>query len=414
MVVEFDRDALLSPIQREVFDDDHRFKVCAWGRRAGKTYLSTYLLLTEALKAPNKILWFIAPTYSQGRDILWKSLESKVEGLTKSVNQSRLEVVLINGSTISIKSADNINALRGSSLDMVVFDEYGSMRDAEEIWTLVIRPALSDKAPHSKALFISSPMGRNFFFSLFQDAKDKDDWQSWQKTTLEGGNVPESELIVARNDLDENGFAQEYLASFITHSGLVSPDYDKDLNNSSESILDTDTLIIGIDFNKLKMPCAIFVRRGSEMHLIDFLFGDFDTAVLMDKLERKYPNHKKSFHTDATGIAIKTSAGGSSDISIIEKYGYKVQNLRKNPNRIDRVNATNSLILSGDGTRRLFINNKLKRVVETMHMYSFDLKGMPEKKVTSYFDDVYDALSYGCYPYTSFGRGGLKISGFRQ
>ncbi len=411
MVIEFDRDELLSPIQREVFDDPSRFRVCAWGRRAGKTYLSTYILITTALSKPNQILWFIAPTYSQGFDILWKSLEAKTKGLTKKVNQARLEVTLLNGSTISIKSADNINSLRGSSLDMVVFDEFGSMRQAEEVWTLVIRPALSDKAPQSKALFISSPMGRNYFYSLFQEAKDKDDWQSWQRTTLEGGNVPESELAAARADLDEKGFAQEYLASFITHSGLVSPDYDRDDNNSLESILDTDKLIIGIDFNKLKMPCCIYIQRGQEMHLVDFLYGAFDTAVLMEDIERKYPQHRKLFHTDATGAAQKTSAGGATDITIIESYGYQVKNLRKNPNVIDRVNATNSLILAADGTRKLFINNQLKKVVETMERHTFK-NGKPDK-THEYFDDVYDSLSYGCYPYTRFGRGGMKVSGFQ-
>ncbi len=405
MIVKFDRDKLLSPIQREVFDDDHRFKVCAWGRRAGKTYLSTYILLTEALKKPNQILWFIAPTFSQGRDILWKSLESKVEGLTKYVNQSRLEVMLLNGSVISIKSADNINSLRGSSLNFACFDEYGSMRQAEEIWTLVIRPALSDKL--GKALFISSPMGRNYFYSLFVDAKDKDDWESWQKTTLDGGNVPPEEIETARQDLDEQAFNQEYLADFVSFSGLVCPHYDRDDNNSLESILSNDILIIGIDFNRLKMPCSIFIKRDNNLHLVDFLYGSFDTSTLMEDLEKKYPNHKKVFHTDSTGARLQSSSGGRSDVSIIKSYGYRVQNLSKNPNPIDRVNATNALILSADGTRRVFINNKLSRVVETLERHVFK-DGKPSK-THDFYDDVFDSLSYALWFYSDYSKRSLKI-----
>ena len=163
----------------------------------------------------------------------------------------------------------------------------------------------------------------------------------------------------------------------------------------------------------MKMPCCVYVKRGQEIHLVDFFYGAFDTTILMEEVERKYPKHRKLFHTDATATQRHTGSGGQTNLTIIESYGYKVKNLRKNPNRIDRVNATNSLILSANGIRKLFINKSLKRLVETMERYTFDSNGLPSKS-HAYYDDVYDSLSYGCYPYTKFGRGGLKVSGFKQ
>ena len=37
--------------QREVFDDEHRFRIVAAGRRFGKSRLAAWLLLIEALQS---------------------------------------------------------------------------------------------------------------------------------------------------------------------------------------------------------------------------------------------------------------------------------------------------------------------------------------------------------------------------
>lgn len=65
--------------QLEVFKSNARFKVCAAGRRGGKSYLSAVILLIEALKSKNKDgkdlkkaeVFYIAPTFNQGKDIMW-------------------------------------------------------------------------------------------------------------------------------------------------------------------------------------------------------------------------------------------------------------------------------------------------------------------------------------------------------
>ena len=44
-------------------------------------------------------------------------------------------------------------------------------------------------------------------------------------------------------------------------------------------------LIAQIDFNVNKMPCAVFVQRNKELHLIDFLFGSFNTTELMETIK---------------------------------------------------------------------------------------------------------------------------------
>lgn len=405
MIIKFDTQKLLKPNQRDIFLDDARFKVIAAGRRFGKSYLSTYYILAKALQKKGNY-FFVSPTFAQSRQIIWEVLKDKTRGhIAVKVNESRLEIELVNGSRIFLKGADRPDTMRGVSLSGVVLDEFGTMRNPEIVWAEVLRPALSDQ--QGWATFISSPKGRNYFYDLYNNSKSNEGWQGWQFTTLQGGYVPESEIQIARNELDERTFRQEYEGSFESYEGLVVPDYDRELNSTIETINVNDTLIIGIDFNVNKMPCSVFVMRGKELHLIDFLFGSFNTTALMETIKHKYPNHKKIFHTDASGVANKSSAGGQTDISIIRNYGYQVHNLSMNPNIIDRVNSFNSMIKSVSGIRKLFINKSLKRVVETMEKHSFDENGLPNKK-HAYYDDVFDSASYVAYHYSDYGKNGVQ------
>ena len=411
MIIKFDAKKRLKENQQSIFYDESRFKVAACGRRFGKSYLATYIILTKALQKQGNY-FFVAPTFQQARQILWEVLKNKVrDKLAEKINESRLEITLINGSRISLKGADRPDTMRGVSLSGLVCDEFATMREPMAVWQEVLRPALSDQL--GWALFISSPKGRDYFYDLSNEAKSKDGWKSWQFTTLQGGYVPESEVVTARNELDERTFRQEYEASFESYDGLVARDFDRELNKSNETIKDDDTLIIGIDFNVNKMPCSISVLRGKDLHCLDFLLGSFNTEELMKTIQIKYPKHRKIFHTDASGSANKSSAGGQTDITIIRKFGYQVYNLTKNPNIIDRVNAFNGLIKSASGLRRYFVAPHLKKVIETLEKHVFDDNGLPNKK-HEYHDDIYDALSYSAWHYSDLGKSQatkIKISG---
>lgn len=401
MIVKFNSKKKLRPKQYEIFHDNSRFKVAACGRRFGKSILATYVILLEALKEKGNY-FFVAPTFQQARQIIWEILKAKVRNkLAKKINESRLEVTLINGSIISLKGADRADTLRGVSLSGLVMDEFATMRENEEVWKQVLRPALSDR--QGWALFISSPKGRDYFYDIYNEAKVKANWNSWQFTTLDGGNVPPEEVEQAKSELDEKSFRQEYEAGFESFDGLVCPDFDRALNQSFEEINEYDTLIMGVDFNVNKMPCSVFVKRGHDLHLVDLFFGSFNTNELMLAIEHRYPKHKKIFHTDATGTQNKSSAGGQTDIRIIESFGYSVLNLSRNPNIIDRVNAFNTMVKSTTGTRKFYIKANCKKAIETLEKHVFDENGLPNKK-HEYHDDIFDSMSYATWHYSDYGK----------
>ena len=179
---------LLTTPQTEIFTSSARFRTVVAGRRFGKTFLSTIEILRAAIGGKNRNVWYIAPTYSSAKEIAWNMLIQTIpEEYIYKTNETALTIKLINGSAIALKGAEKPNNLRGRALDFVVLDEFADMRP--ETWSEVIRPSLSDR--QGSCIFIGTPKGRNHFYDIWADAlTGKDNWESFQYTTIDGGNVP--------------------------------------------------------------------------------------------------------------------------------------------------------------------------------------------------------------------------------
>lgn len=201
--------------QQEVFKDRTRFKVVAAGRRCGKSRLSAITLLIEALNCPEgSAVMYIAPTLGQARTIIWDLLHDLGRPVIKSSHINNLEITLVNGRKILVRGADNPDSLRGVSLTYVVLDECAFIK--QEIWEKVIRAALSDKK--GRALFISTPSGRNWFYDVYKLGKEAldEEWKSWHKTTADNETIDPKEIEAAKRTLSSFAFKQEYLSSFDT------------------------------------------------------------------------------------------------------------------------------------------------------------------------------------------------------
>lgn len=206
--------------QQEVFKDTHRFKVVAAGRRCGKSRLSAVTLLIEGLNCPDgSSVMYVAPTLGQARTIIWDLLHELGRPIIKSSHVNNLEITLINGRKILVRGADNPDSLRGVSLTYLVLDECAFVK--QDVWEKILRAALSDKK--GRALFISTPSGRNWFYDTFklgQEGSD-DEWKSWHFTTQDNETIDPKEIEAAKRTLSSFAFKQEYLSSFDTSGADV-------------------------------------------------------------------------------------------------------------------------------------------------------------------------------------------------
>lgn len=206
--------------QQEVFKDPTRFKVVAAGRRCGKSRLSAVTLLIEALNCPEgSSVMYVAPTLGQARSIIWDLLHDLGRPVIKSSHVNNLEITLINGRKILVRGADNPDSLRGVSLTYLVLDECAFIK--QDVWEKILRAALSDKK--GRALFISTPSGRNWFYDTFKLGQSGEDheWKSWHKTTADNETIDPKEIEAAKRTLSSFAFKQEYLSSFDTSGADV-------------------------------------------------------------------------------------------------------------------------------------------------------------------------------------------------
>jgi len=248
--------------QQELHSSPARFRTACCGRRWGKTLACLNETLKTAWENPSAICWWVAPTYAQSM-IAYRMLSKCVEVIEENLKSER-RIVLINGAEIVFKSADNPDSLRGEGLNILVIDEAGMI--AREAWEEALRPALSDKK--GRALFISSPRGRNWFYELFLRGKDKDspEYESFSFPTASNPFIDPADIEEARRSLPERVFRQEYLAEFIDDAGAVFQNIKQCVGPVPQN--PREPYSIGVDLAKY-VDFTVVTVMDAQKHVID-------------------------------------------------------------------------------------------------------------------------------------------------
>ena len=366
----------LTEAQQTIFDDPARFRIVTAGRRFGKSFLSIWEM-ARAARFPNRKVFYIAPTYKMCKTIILDDLVLKLSKVNwiKKVNISDLEITLINGSKIFLRSADNPDALRGVSMDFVVLDESAMLES--RLWTEICRPALADR--QGKGLLISTPRGGNWFRTLYQQAQSMDDYAAYSFTTLQGGNVPAEEIEAARAEMDERTFEQEFEASFVNFSGLVYYKWSDDfIEPKTVPLIERKTQVhIGVDFNVSPLTAAIAHVADNRIHFFDEIKMDgANTYELAEELKRRYGDYRMIAYPDASGAAMKTSSV-NSDHNILRQAGIEVRTGRKNPRVEDRIASVNMSMQTG----QFSVSPSCRHIIKSLSSQTY-LEGtrVPDKK----------------------------------
>mgnify|MGYP003335373251 FL=1 len=135
--------------------------------------------------------------------------------------------------------------------------------------------------------------------------------------------------------------------------------------------------------------------RSNGIHVIDeiAMYGS-NTNELAQEVINRYPSKKVTAFPDPAGVQRKTSANGNTDVTILQSAGFSVKYRHQHPLVKDRINAVNSLLKAVDGSRRLLIDPKCKKLIESLrkHVYKEGTQ-IPDKSTG--FDHFCDALGYG-------------------
>jgi len=384
----------LSNKQQQIADCSTRFRVCVAGRRAGKTHLAMRELARFA-RQPNSMVWYLTGSRQQAKSLVWNKLKKKLTSLNwiEDTNESELSIRLINGSQICLKSAEQGDNLRGESLNFICIDEFCDI-DLDTVWAQIIRPSISDKKGH--ALFIGTPKaGNQAARDLFDNYLTKKNWASFTYTTEQGGFVDADEIAQAREDLAPKVFAQEYLATWTSFSGVIFGEFGDHNVTEVRKPGETEPIFIGGDFNVTPMSCVIGRQTSTGIEIYDEIYLDnSNTTEMIAEIRGRYPRNPVVFFPDPAGVARKTSAGGNSDIRLLEMAGFQCRYHRQHPLVRDRINAGNSLFFKRpDATTRFAIDPACKKTIACLKNWSYKPDSMTPDK-NSGFDHGCDALTY--------------------
>jgi hypothetical protein len=387
----------LSAPQKAVFRSEARFRVLVAGRRFGKSYLACIDLMRDAISGPDRIAWYVAPTYRQGKQILWTLLKRLMpRAYIATTNETDLSMHLVNGSVVAIRGADNPDSLRGVGLDFVALDEFAFM--ARTVWDETLRPALADR--EGRALFITTPNGMGWDYDLWLKGQERrEGFESWSYTTLDGGNVAPEEVEAARASMSVRLFRQEFEASFEVMAGRVYDNFDRQPapagNLAPVEDQPTAELLVGMDFNVNPMSCVLGVKAGDELHILAALeVATSNTEEMAAELSRRYPGRRLIVCPDPSGNARKTSAAaGQTDFTILRRAGFQVDAPSAAPPVVDRVNAVQAMLRDATGRRRMYVHPGAVVLVRALDGLTYKKDtSIPDK--TSGLDHITDALGY--------------------
>jgi hypothetical protein len=211
--------------QEEAYGDAcSRFRCVVVGRGGGKSRGGALWAVNEGLKAKAQYIQcggWIAPVYSQTEaGYHYIKNDPELSQLVARFMDSRLELVLKNGTPIKFLSADNPDRIRSNRFLFCGVDEAATCKDLGELVEKILRPALVDsKGP---LMLQGTPKGRNGFWDYAQKGiKHEDGWTTYHFTTWDNPTLDRAELDGLKRTMPDLIYRQEIMAEFLEECAAV-------------------------------------------------------------------------------------------------------------------------------------------------------------------------------------------------
>ncbi len=206
------------PLCRAFDSGKYKRMIVIWPRRAGKDVCAFNLMIRAALKKIG-VYYYIFPTYSQARKVIWDSITNTGEKflsyipkeLITGTNGTEMKISLANNSVIQLIGSDNIDSLMGTNPIGIIFSEY-ALQDPRAYQFL--RPILLGN--DGFAMFVSTPRGRNHLFELYQIAQNSPDWFCSKLSVEDTAHISIHDINkeIADGLISQDLAYQEYYTSF--------------------------------------------------------------------------------------------------------------------------------------------------------------------------------------------------------
>ena len=364
--------------QEPILESDARFVVLMCGRRFGKSELSQIKLITKAIQGEQ--IAYITPTYKLAKQF-YEKLSASLPYPSKD-----LKIYFPNGGMVEFFTGERLDNLRGRKFHGVIVDEASFIPNLEDGWLNSIRPTLTDYK--GWALFLSTPRGKNFFYSLFMKGGEPN-WQSFKFTTFDNPYIDKDEVEEARRQLPAPVFEQEYMANPMENA--ANPFGSQNIRDCIRPMT-SDPVCFGIDLAKsYDWSVIIGLDAGGNVAYFDRFQKDWhSTKQVIKSLPRK------PILLDSTGV-------GDPIFEELQREGLMVEGLKFTQNSKQQlmVGLQNAIHQKTIGYPSGVIVDELE-----IFEYQFTANGVKYSAPSGFHDDCVMALALAWNMYTSrMGRG---------
>jgi len=408
-------------LPRDQFEPFHerkeRFSKVVAHRRFGKTVGCINDLIRAAVtntrKQPPPRYAYIAPTYTQAKDVAWNYLKyysAPIPGTKAS--ESELWVEYPNGARIRLYGADNYERLRGLYHDGVVIDEPAQIDP--RAWPEVIRPTLADHG--GWAVFIGTPAGRDWFYKIDRD-DNGNELPDWFRLTLKAsdtGIIKPEELESLKAGLSDEQFAQEFECSFEAavvgaYYGRLMAQAEADKRISGVPYEPTSDVWTAWDLGIRDATAIWFCQTvGKEIRLIDYYEATgADLGHYVNQLRQK--RYVYAGHIVPHDAQAKELGTGKSRLEVLESLG--LNNITVAPmHRVeDGINAVRVFL-----PRCWFDAEKCSRGIDALKLYRAEyddkLQTLKPRPVHDWASHGADAMRYLAMSYDMWTRPNAPLS----
>lgn len=391
--------------QARFFQLEDKYPAFVGGFGTGKTETLVNCAIRDATHASDALVALYEPTYDLVKLILVPRIESKLIdlGIRYRYNKQDSAIYTSNGGMgdFVMRTLENPARIIGYESYRAHVDEIDTLKPkvALEVWQKIIarnrqRPAGVDD-PFNRVSVYTTPEGYRFVYDTW-GRNPKAGYAMVQAPTYSNPFLPADYVDSLRSSYPA-GLIDAYIEGKFTNlsSGSVYPDFSRIHNHADVEMREREPLKVGMDFNRLHMAAVVYVIRDGRPIAVDEITDGRDTPYMAQLLVERYKDkgHAVEVFPDASGGNKSSKNASESDLTILKAAGLTIRVNSTNPAIMDRVNAVNSMILNGEGDRRLLVNtNRCPVLTDALEQQAYDRNGMPDKSAGN--DHVLDAAGY--------------------
>jgi phage terminase large subunit len=303
-------------------------------------------------------------------------------------------IQLCNGSTVRMGSVNQVDSVVGRSYDLIIFDEAALTDAGEEAFNVALRPTLDKDG--SKALFISTPRGRNNWFSKFYDRgfdPKFPEWVSIKATWHENPRISASDIDEARRTMSDAEFRQEYEADFNIFEGQIwNFNFEKCVQDLSMLDVSRMDVIAGLDigWRDPTTLCIIAYDWDTQMYYILDEYMDKEKTT-----EQQATEIKKMLDKWDVDFAFIDSAAQQTRFDFAQMYDISTNNAKKS--LTDGIGFVASIV----DNDRLIVDTHCIECLKSLDQYKWDPNPnlLKEKPAHDDFCHMADSIRYAMYSF---------------